>query len=53
MPLFILIELHCILLGPLLKHIQKRKVFTEKEASLVVGDIANALDFLHNKGNGL
>jgi len=36
--------------GPLLKHIEKRKVFTEKEASLVVKDIACALDFLHKKG---
>ncbi|XP_028513580.1 MAP kinase-interacting serine/threonine-protein kinase 1 isoform X2 [Exaiptasia diaphana] len=36
--------------GPLLKHIEKRKVFTEKEASMVVRDIACALDFLHKKG---
>ena len=36
--------------GPLLKHIEKKKVFTEKEASHVVRDIASALDFLHKKG---
>lgn len=36
--------------GPLLKHIEKKKVFTEKEASLVVKDIVSALDFLHKKG---
>lgn len=37
-------------IGPLLKHIEKKKAFTEKEASLVVKDIASALDFLHKKG---
>ena len=36
--------------GPLLKHIEKKKVFTEKEASVVVKDIVSALDFLHKKG---
>ncbi|EDO45162.1 predicted protein, partial [Nematostella vectensis] len=36
--------------GPLLKHIEKRKFFTEKEASLVVNDICSALDFLHKQG---
>ncbi|PFX30795.1 MAP kinase-interacting serine/threonine-protein kinase 2 [Stylophora pistillata] len=36
--------------GPLLKHIEKKKAFTEKEASLVVKDIVSALDFLHKKG---
>lgn len=36
--------------GPLLKYIEKKKVFTEKEASLVVKDIVSALDFLHKKG---
>lgn len=36
--------------GPLLKYIEKKKVFTEKEASLVVKDIVCALDFLHKKG---
>ena len=38
------------ILGPLLKYIEKKKVFTEKEASLVVKDIVSALDFLHKKG---
>ncbi|XP_054708454.1 MAP kinase-interacting serine/threonine-protein kinase 1-like [Uloborus diversus] len=36
--------------GPLLAHIQKRVHFTEKEASMVVRDVANALLFLHSKG---
>ncbi|CAH3026130.1 unnamed protein product [Porites evermanni] len=36
--------------GPLLKYIEKKRVFTEKEASLVVKDIVSALDFLHKKG---
>lgn len=36
--------------GPLLKHIEKKKVFTEREAALVVKDIVSALDFLHKKG---
>lgn len=36
--------------GPLLKYIEKKKAFTEKEASLVVKDIVSALDFLHKKG---
>ena len=36
--------------GPLLKYIEKKIAFTEKEASLVVRDIASALDFLHKKG---
>ena len=39
-----------LILGPLLKYIEKKKVFTEKEASLVVKDIVSALDFLHKKG---
>ena len=38
------------ILGPLLKYIEKKKAFTEKEASLVVKDIVAALDFLHKKG---
>lgn len=38
------------IVGPLLKYIEKKKVFTEKEASLVVKDIVSALDFLHKKG---
>lgn len=38
------------ILGPLLKYIEKKKAFTEKEASLVVKDIVSALDFLHKKG---
>ena len=45
MPLF-----HLPILGPLLKYIEKKRVFTEKEASLVVKDIVSALDFLHKKG---
>uniref|UniRef100_T1ILK5 Protein kinase domain-containing protein n=1 Tax=Strigamia maritima TaxID=126957 RepID=T1ILK5_STRMM len=36
--------------GPLLAHIQKRVHFTEKEASLIVKDLAEALQFLHKKG---
>ncbi|XP_014662441.1 PREDICTED: MAP kinase-interacting serine/threonine-protein kinase 1-like isoform X2 [Priapulus caudatus] len=36
--------------GPLLDHIQERGHFTEREASLVVKDIASALKFLHDKG---
>lgn len=36
--------------GELLAHIQERVSFTEREASLVVRDIANALSFLHSKG---
>lgn len=36
--------------GPLLGHIQKRIHFTEKEASEIVRDIAEALKFLHHKG---
>ncbi len=40
--------------GPLLHHIQARAVpgscFTEHEACLVTKDIANALKFLHDKG---
>ncbi|GFR05947.1 hypothetical protein TNCT_365811, partial [Trichonephila clavata] len=36
--------------GPLLAHIQKRVHFTEREASMIVRDVANALKFLHHKG---
>lgn len=36
--------------GPLLDHIQKKKVFTERQASLVLKDIATAVKFLHDKG---
>jgi len=36
--------------GPLLHHIQNKKFFTEREASLVVKDIAVALKFLHDNG---
>lgn len=36
--------------GPLLAHIEKRGHLTEREASLIVKDIATALDFLHSKG---
>jgi len=37
-------------LGSVLAHIHKRRYFSEQEASIVVQDIASALDFLHNKG---
>uniref|UniRef100_G3NXY2 non-specific serine/threonine protein kinase n=1 Tax=Gasterosteus aculeatus aculeatus TaxID=481459 RepID=G3NXY2_GASAC len=36
--------------GSILAHIHKRRYFSEQEASVVVQDIASALDFLHNKG---
>ncbi|TRY98415.1 hypothetical protein DNTS_017962 [Danionella cerebrum] len=36
--------------GSILAHIHKRRYFSEQEASIVVQDIASALDFLHNKG---
>uniref|UniRef100_A0A673AKY2 non-specific serine/threonine protein kinase n=1 Tax=Sphaeramia orbicularis TaxID=375764 RepID=A0A673AKY2_9TELE len=36
--------------GSILAHIHKRLHFSEQEASVVVQDIASALDFLHNKG---
>ncbi|XP_030639765.1 MAP kinase-interacting serine/threonine-protein kinase 2b [Chanos chanos] len=36
--------------GSILTHIHKRRHFSEQEASIVVQDIASALDFLHNKG---
>ncbi|KAL2089945.1 hypothetical protein ACEWY4_014633 [Coilia grayii] len=36
--------------GSILTHIQNRKHFDEREASRVVRDIAQALDFLHTKG---
>lgn len=36
--------------GPLLYHIQNKKFFTEREASMVVKDIAVALKFLHDNG---
>ncbi|XP_041967497.1 MAP kinase-interacting serine/threonine-protein kinase 2b [Alosa sapidissima] len=36
--------------GSVLAHIHKRRHFSEQEASIVVQDIASALDFLHNKG---
>lgn len=36
--------------GPLLAHIQKRTHFTEKEASMIIRDITQALKFLHKKG---
>lgn len=48
----VLVTYSCLYLltGPLLKHIEKKKVFTEREAALVVKDIVTALDFLHKKG---
>ena len=36
--------------GPLLNHIEKRGHLSEREASLIVKDIATALNFLHSKG---
>ncbi|XP_040262750.1 MAP kinase-interacting serine/threonine-protein kinase 1 [Bufo bufo] len=36
--------------GSILSHIQRRKHFDEREASMVVRDIASALHFLHTKG---
>ncbi|XP_018494663.1 MAP kinase-interacting serine/threonine-protein kinase 1-like [Galendromus occidentalis] len=36
--------------GPLLKHIQEKVHFTEREASEVVAQLASALQFLHQKG---
>lgn len=36
--------------GQLLDRIQQRKRFTEREASLIVKDLASALNFLHQKG---
>lgn len=36
--------------GTLLANIERRGHLTESEASLVVRDIARALDFLHRKG---
>lgn len=40
----------CSLIGSILAHIHKRRYFSEQEASVVVQEIASALDFLHNKG---
>lgn len=39
--------------GSILTHIQNRKHFNELEASKVVRDISQALDFLHTKGRRL
>ena len=36
--------------GDLLSHIQKKKVFTEREASDVIREIASALSFIHGMG---
>ena len=36
--------------GPLLGQIQKRERFTEREASKVVREVAEALAFLHDNG---
>ncbi|XP_064136213.1 MAP kinase-interacting serine/threonine-protein kinase 2 isoform X1 [Loxodonta africana] len=36
--------------GSILNHIHQRRHFNELEASVVVQDVASALDFLHNKG---
>jgi len=42
--------LSSLLSGSILTHIQNRKYFDELEASKVVRDIAQALDYLHTKG---
>ena len=39
--------------GTLLVNIEQRGHLTEREASLVIQDIAQALDFLHSKGKFL
>lgn len=39
--------------GPLLDHIQRKKFFTEQEASKVTKDITTALKFLHDRGRFL
>ena len=39
-----------LMIGPLLALIQKRERFTEREASLVTKEVANALSFLHEQG---
>merc|ERR1712244_145020 len=36
--------------GPLLEHIQRRKFFTESEASTIVRNLAEAIQFLHSRG---
>jgi len=36
--------------GQLLDHIQRRKFFSEREAAMIVRDVASALEFLHAKG---
>lgn len=36
--------------GQLLSRIQERVRFTEREAAMIVRDLANALSFLHAKG---
>lgn len=44
------VVLSLVTLGSILAQIHKRRHFSEQEASVVVQDIASALDFLHNKG---
>jgi len=36
--------------GPLLRHIEQRKYFTEAEASLIIKDLAEAIRHLHHQG---
>lgn len=36
--------------GPLLAHIQQRICFTENEASMIIKELASAIQFLHKKG---
>jgi len=36
--------------GPLLEHIQRRKFLTECEASTIVRNLAEAIEFLHSRG---
>lgn len=45
-----LITFYFVFLGTLLANIERRGHLTESEASLVIRDIARALDFLHRKG---
>lgn len=39
--------------GQLLSRIQERSFFTEREASMIIRDLASALNFLHSKGKDI
>lgn len=39
--------------GQLLSRIQERSYFTEREASMIIRDLASALNFLHSKGKDI